>query len=452
MRMKLKEHCEAVELLLWRALRWCALILLSACGTDTVSLRVDLRTDLAPGAEITDVQLRISDARPVDEITHSMEIGGDYLAGVRVAVFEELSPGTYRVEVSARSHGAVIVERDVTVLARRDSAVTVVLTRSCREVVCAEGQSCLAGRCESNRCAPERPDECTLPPQCTADEDCGGAASECGRARCVEGSCFVAGAPSTGCAPGTWCVPTDGCRPQSTEPTCIDDPLADPEALAVYSFDDDRGTSIASDARGAHDGILGDAIFVSGPQGCGAALAFDSAEDVVVIPDSPDFDLVEGSVDVYLRHEGTEAFRVFLSRDAVDTARAGHFTAALLADHRVAVRIQHMDLQAHVCSQPLTANQWHHVGINFGSPGIQIWVDGAPSEATGESSALIRCGEDAPLGLAGARGENDNPWYLGASRGFAPEGETVPATDPFIGAMDHLRLSTVRRDFSPYAL
>ena len=436
-------------------MRWWALILLSACGADSsATLRVDLRTDLAAGAEISDVRVRVlRDGELVGEQVHLMDLGRDYLDGVRVGVFEEVPFGTLRIEVSAVSNERVVVQRDLAMVFRQESGVTMILTRSCGEVTCGEGQSCVAGRCESNLCTPETPDECTLSVQCTTDGDCGGGATDCGSARCVDGACYLAAAP-TGCAPGSWCVPTDGCRPQSTSASCIDDPPADPDAIAVYAFDGDQGSTVATDARDAHEGMLGDDTrFVVGPEGCGTAVSFDSVRDVLVIPDSPDFDLVEGSVDFYLRHDGTEDFRAVVSRDAVDTARPGHFTAALLSDGRLAVRIQSTgDGEVNVCSSALASNRWHHVGINFGAPGVEIWLNGVRSEDDSASPGPFECGQNGPLGLAGTEGENDNPWYVGANRYSAPEGEIVEATDPLFGAVDQLRISANRRDFSGYAL
>lgn len=180
--------------------------LLTACSSSPASLVVDVRTDLVPGVEFDVLRLAI-DGESVALTTADATL--DYLAGARIAEIDELAPGTYRLTLTAAARGEPVLERNVLVQLHGEHAVTVLMTRDCRDVTCGAGQSCVGGSCVSESCTPETPAECPEP-ECFADADCGDPAATCASARCVEGACFEH--DDGGCGAGSFCRVDDGCR------------------------------------------------------------------------------------------------------------------------------------------------------------------------------------------------------------------------------------------------
>ena len=117
-----------------------------------------------------------------------------------------------------------------------------------------------------------------------------------------------------------------------------------------------------------------------------------------------------------------------------------------LADCRLAVRLQGFQADAGtineetptnsevITAEPLAIGRWSHFGVNFGPPGLELWVNG---RAVGFSSYAN-----------GLRG-NQNPWTVGVSNDSSVEGTGQPLWKPLRDAdIDHLRISNRRLDFS----
>jgi len=229
-------------------------------------------------------------------------------------------------------------------------------------------------------------------------------------------------------------------------PPCV--ASADPDTLLLYTFSG-TGTQV-TDATGKHHGTLvGSAARGLGAPGCGTAAVFpNSASDYIEVPDSPDWDLPQGSVDLWVRVDTPTpvAVRGIVSRDADQIAKPGHFSIYQLPDGGIAVRLQRTtNLGAVRCSPPLTLGAWHHVGVNFGAGGLQLFVDGAPGLRTDSVKAglILQCGTSTEQGIEG----NDNPWVLGTSSHQSAEGSATPTSYPFDGAIDSFRVSKIRRAF-----
>lgn len=206
----------------------------------------------------------------------------------------------------------------------------------------------------------------------------------------------------------------------------------DPPAGAVWS-----------DVLGAHDAMTapGNAGTVPGPNaGCGTA--YDaSSEQRLVVADAAEFDLDTGSFDFYVQVPPPGALRGVLGRDALDQESAGHVTVFFAANNQLVLRVQDLEASHNRCSPVLAEGSWIRVGVNFGPPAIELYVDG---ELATEPMAEDRvCNQDFAGGIAG----NDNPWIFGYSAGRTEEGSDEPAVD-FLGtAIDEFRLSRVRRAY-----
>ncbi|HBQ12382.1 MAG TPA: hypothetical protein DEF51_14940 [Myxococcales bacterium] len=225
-----------------------------------ISLTVDLRTDLVPGAEFVRAEA-ITEGAPT--VTRDVPPGSvDLVDGVRLATLEGLAPHDAR-RVTLRLLGAggeLVAERDVLVRHRSDSVITVVITRGCRGVVCDEG-TCVDGECRDPRCLTGTEPECGGV-RCDGDADCEVPTASCASARCETGICYQLG---TSCAEDHYCSPDRGCQPTPTP--CDDGGCADEGWVSVFSARTfmlldlsarDAGPVLVGSFRGQwrHEGVL----------------------------------------------------------------------------------------------------------------------------------------------------------------------------------------------------
>lgn len=229
--------------------------------------------------------------------------------------------------------------------------------------------------------------------------------------------------------------------------TCVETP--DAHTVALYTFPG-SGTTV-DDATGQHPGaIVGTGVSrVPGRSGCGQAIAFAGADGYVEIPDSPAWDLATGSIDFWLRIDampGVDSKGGVISRDANLQAFSGHFSLYLACNGALGARLQTTVGDAFTCSSTLQAGVWYHVGVNFGSGPMEIYVDGAPATQTASFTCgklTFFCGTGTTTGIDG----NNNPWTVGVASATSVEGLARPTNNPLTGAIDSLRISSVRRAF-----
>lgn len=240
------------------------------------------------------------------------------------------------------------------------------------------------------------------------------------------------------------------------------------DVVAQYRFEDPA--QLWLDDVGDHDGDLaaGVAASVLGPAGCGNALGGTVGMAGRVV-DAPGFDLSAGAIDFWVLAPNSEAQAPLLSRDALGAATE-HVTFLLgsvanavgdtTARHLI-VRHQSLDTGAAVCSElPLPADTWVHVVYNFGPPGMALYIDGVLQESTDEpdvpGGGILACdgrtndpelAADPPPFVGGL--ETNMPWFIAASAQGEPKSPTQsPSTFMDDGALDEIRISSVRRDFA----
>lgn len=94
------------------------------------------------------------------------------------------------------------------------------------------------------------------------------------------------------------------------------------------------------------------------------------------------------------------------------------------------------------------AGRWTHIGINFGPPGAELWIDGVMATNTARldtENGPVDCNQRDSQGIDG----NSNPWGFGVDTTVSANGTVEPVDRPFAGgAIDHLRISGTQRDFS----
>ncbi|MBA3502099.1 MAG: hypothetical protein H0T65_17175, partial [Deltaproteobacteria bacterium] len=104
------------------------------------------------------------------------------------------------------------------------------------------------------------------------------------------------------------------------------DPGTTADTVALYSFE----SALTADTTAAHDATNVDAV-TSTDGTCGSAAARFDGVSHLVVPDSPAFDLAEGSVELFARvpNPATGEAQGLISRDALDTDFDGHISIAV---------------------------------------------------------------------------------------------------------------------------
>ncbi|MBX3274999.1 MAG: hypothetical protein KF729_32340 [Sandaracinaceae bacterium] len=269
---------------------------------------MSLRTDLAAEIEIDEVVVAIDGLDP----RRRPLTGADaLLEGARIAELDDVPTGTRRLDVTLLRGGTPVVTRPTSVTVGPATAVTVVLTRDCRGVLCADerAQACVGARCVAPECSPETPDACPMP-ACVEASDCAPAAA-CAAVACAGGACLYG--DGGGCAAAEYCAPERGCVPR---------PGQRPTPRFVVSLSPDRASPVA--LEGAHlDAPVH--VFAEGVEGVTRIdYRIDGTEDwrPAEARDAPPFDLVSGStaevaapLNVACLPIGAHTLRATLTRD-----------------------------------------------------------------------------------------------------------------------------------------
>jgi hypothetical protein len=234
---------------------------------------------------------------------------------------------------------------------------------------------------------------------------------------------------------------------------CLD---ADDDTVAYYPFEQDVATAIVDEANGYDGSWLGDAPTpIPGPDGCGQGVQFASGQ-AGVIPDVDAFELDAGAVEfwAWFPSDASDS-RGILSRDGVgyvDGHLSIYFQPVQLpggetSDRHVTVRLQTAtDEGARCSSAPMPSDRWIHVGLNFGPPGLELFIDGEAQgiDAMAAAGGMVQpCDASPTNGIAG----NDSPWVLGATNHSSDPGTTSRVENWFEGAIDELRISSAPRPF-----
>lgn len=210
--------------------------------------------------------------------------------------------------------------------------------------------------------------------------------------------------------------------------------------VALWDFEELPAS--VRDSAGAHPGRIVDGMVgsVPGPAGCGRAAWFDeTSAGYVLVPDAPAWQLPVGSVDFWFRANACSAQESgVVTRDAEFTMRPGHFRVFWRNDCRLAVRVQNQANETGgveiATLGGLALEQWHHVGINFGAPGLELVLDGRS-----QGFAPVDWGIDG----------NQNAWVMGVSNDKSLEGTGAPVWKPLRAAgIDRVRVTDRRQPFA----
>lgn len=231
--------------------------------------------------------------------------------------------------------------------------------------------------------------------------------------------------------------------------------------VALYTFDGSWGRDRVEDETGDHDGTsVGNPAKIASLTNCGSAMSFPTGA-YATLPPSNAWALSVGSVSLWARFgsAATNVTQGVLSRDASNNAtgsQQGHFT--IFRDGklggRIIVRLQDAAKNWYVfCSnQVVPEDTWTEIGVNFGAPQVELYVDGQRADNSDVVTlTLSSTYQDIPCNpsYAGGIDGNNEPWLLGASATSSDENSVLPTNMPMTGgAIDHLRISSARGDFS----
>lgn len=299
---------------------WWSVVLCACTAAPPRLLLVELRTDLAPGAEVRAARVTVTSreggAALFEELV-PLERDLDLIAGARIAEIE-LPPATYQLRVELLDRRAEVAVGRLTIVdVSADRVATIVLTRSCVGVDCSSDpasiETCFGGGCVDPECSPETPESCP-PPECTSAADCPTPIA-CAEAVCVEGACGIA-LPAGRCAPGERC---------DLEMGCVCDPI---EGLVLaWSFEEGMGTTAASRPAGLDATLSGMAAWsATAGSPCGGALDL-AGDDSIATLDADAIDAaLEGdfTIVVWVRTAQTGGmFPNILSKEDALGARLG---------------------------------------------------------------------------------------------------------------------------------
>ncbi len=112
------------------------------------------------------------------------------------------------------------------------------------------------------------------------------------------------------------------------------------------------------------------------------SLTMNEPDDHLAIVHSPAFELPDGTIALRFTTDDVTTKQALFSKDAKYYGDGGHITA-FLRDGRVEVRLQ-SDSQSYTLysySTLIRAGETHHVAINFGAGGFQLYIDGQLEKA-----------------------------------------------------------------------
>lgn len=288
---------------------------LAACGDDGITLSVDVKTDYVPGVQFTRVETTLEiDGSERPAIPAGVSASDDFIAGVRVAEYDDLAAGEAMLRIGLRNaDGDLVASKSASLTLRGATGATIVLTRSCEGVTCpgprdaTDATECINGTCVPPECGVENPDECTI--------ECGECTSAiaCVEAVCSAGACLLA-ARHERCGTGQRCDPVIGCEmsppdtgvPDGGPPIVMDagrdggfdggfdggtDAGGPPGPIAYWDCEEIRPGGVLPDVSGhGHDGRCTSCpSIVPGWDGNGCDFR-DTERDGVIVEDDADLD------------------------------------------------------------------------------------------------------------------------------------------------------------------
>lgn len=233
---------------------------------------------------------------------------------------------------------------------------------------------------------------------------------------------------------------------------------ADQDTVALWTFE--SGSASAPD----HTGMFpvtwrgGSPSAAPGPDECSLSVQMNGSLFGEVNFTSGFAGLTEGALEMFVwLPPKSDKIHAILAADAKNQKTNGHFVLGYETQGKIVLRMQNAESAPgggktfYMCSGPnMPTNQWIHLGINFGPPSVQMFVNGVIAENEGvhfKHGNQQNCGDNPVWSPA----DNGNPLVVGGATNEATEGIADTVIKRFGGRIDQLRISRKRRDFAVWA-
>lgn len=221
------------------------------------------------------------------------------------------------------------------------------------------------------------------------------------------------------------------------------------EDLPGFSSADNTGSFTATYFKGVSTTSAADAPSVAG---CGKGLFGN--EKWGEVSHDPAFSRKQASLDLLYKTPTSfipTRMMAILSKDATGFGTS-HLNLGINPDGRVMLRMSRTDFEFYRCSAPIENETWVHIGINFGEPDLELWVNGQLAHESGSHGYLDNSNPrpcETGVRVMGLDG-NTEPWAIGASANPSTAGTNdMVVFEHDLGAViDQVRFSSTRRDFS----
>ena len=206
--------------------------------------------------------------------------------------------------------------------------------------------------------------------------------------------------------------------------------------LSYWRFGESAGGTAAdggsvSNAAVFNGVTLGQAGVVNGDPD--TAVQFDGTDDFVEIAHDNAYLIDDGTVQLWFNADDLLTDQGLLSKDSSGLDTGGHFTIRVLTSGSIEVRLQSTSGDNFLYSAPgsVTAGNWHHVAVTFGSTGMALFLDGARVDTDPYTG-----GWGTTSGGIG----NYEPIAIGASTQTSGDGTVAPLTEYFGGRIDEVAI------------
>lgn len=203
--------------------------------------------------------------------------------------------------------------------------------------------------------------------------------------------------------------------------------------LAYWRLGEGAEATTAVDQKGAYPGTYrnGVALGVAVPHRCDTAAEFDGANDLIEIPHSSAFLLDNGTVQFWFWADSVAYEQGLLMKESLGFDNGGHLAIWINSTQRVMARLQSTWDNYYLESGVITARQWTHVAVTFGTSGFRLYVDGSLVDSDGYSGGL---------GTSSGGSGNREPLAIGVSTAISGDLSVTPWEWPFRGRIDEVAL------------
>ncbi|MCB9946424.1 MAG: cadherin domain-containing protein [Rhodospirillaceae bacterium] len=209
--------------------------------------------------------------------------------------------------------------------------------------------------------------------------------------------------------------------------------VVETDPVGFWRLGETGGTS-AVDMVGGHDGSYYNVGTKGGETGPFAGIAsqathFDGINDYVAIPHSNDFDLQQGTIQLWFNSDDasqtSDALISMNDSGGYDPYDAGNFSM-YVSNGQLLVYIEANNQRYEISGGTVTSDEWHNVSFSFGPSGMKLYLDGT----------LV--GSNSYTG--GIGNSRDNPLVIGASTYNSPYGTTSNLAHYFNGSIAEVAL------------